>query len=295
MRNLAGRTTLSFIIPILFAFSSSQRPENSQEDRILFAVWAPQNGKEPYAYLLDPIARIRGSKLMSPIPNDGDSDGTWKQFEKRYLEKGRVYPLLFGGSQYASITVEKFEPISCESSTATAKVSKATPSGLNGLAVSSLNGMRVHDNWRHRASEDQKSGFVRLAAEFMKAHGAKPMALGELEVGSLRATKLGSGRPEVLIGSATLKEQRRVLDLFLVVEMKNEKPQILLTSYHEAKDPDDGVDRQEEKFLDQIDLDGDGVDEIVTLSGYYESWDYAIYKEQKGEWKRVYSGGGGGC
>lgn len=295
MRNLAGSTTLFLIIPILIAFPSSQRPETSQEDRILFAVWAPQNGKEPYAYLLDPIARIRESKLMSPIPSDGDSDATWKQFEKRYLEKGRVYPLLFGGNQFASITVEKFEPISCESSTATAKVSKATPAGLNGLAVSSLKGMRVHDNWRRRASEDQKSSFVRLAVEFLMAHGVKSVVSAELEVGSLRATKLGVGRPEVLIGSVTFKQKPRIHDLLLLVVFQAGTPQILLSSYHSTNDTEDREDHRQENFLDQLDFDNDGVDEIVTISRDGESWDYAIYKEQKGEWKRVYSGGGGGC
>jgi len=38
-----------------------------------------------------------------------------------------------------------------------------------------------------------------------------------------------------------------------------------------------------------------GVDEIVTISYYYESWDYAIYKEKDGKWEKVYKGGGGGC
>ena len=47
--------------------------------------------------------------------------------------------------------------------------------------------------------------------------------------------------------------------------------------------------------MEQLDLDGDGTDEIVTINTYYEGWDYTIYKEQKGKWEKVCQGGGGGC
>jgi hypothetical protein len=47
--------------------------------------------------------------------------------------------------------------------------------------------------------------------------------------------------------------------------------------------------------VEQLDLDGDGTDEIVTINTYYEGWDYTICKEQKGKWEKVYQGGGSGC
>jgi len=28
---------------------------------------------------------------------------------------------------------------------------------------------------------------------------------------------------------------------------------------------------------------------------YYESYDFVIYKKQKGQWQSIYRGGGGGC
>jgi len=51
----------------------------------------------------------------------------------------------------------------------------------------------------------------------------------------------------------------------------------------------------EEDYMDQLDLDKDGVDEIVTISWYYKSWDYTIDRERKGMWQKVYQGGGVGC
>jgi len=61
------------------------------------------------------------------------------------------------------------------------------------------------------------------------------------------------------------------------------------------KDTEDYVDDVVESFDEQIDLDASGNDEIITISYYYESWDYAIYRSRNGKWEKVYIGGGGGC
>ena len=68
-----------------------------------------------------------------------------------------------------------------------------------------------------------------------------------------------------------------------------------MASYHLTIDTEDYVDHVEENFVDRIDLDANRKDEITTISYYYESWDYAIYKNRNGTWEKVYTGGGGGC
>src|SRR5208337_1229364 len=108
MRNLIGKIAILSLVPFIFPFSPPQKLEHAKEERVLFAVWSPQKGKQPYAYLLDPIARLHGSEFTIPLPNGPDSDPAWNEFIKKYFKKGRVYPLLFGGSEYGSIAVEEF-------------------------------------------------------------------------------------------------------------------------------------------------------------------------------------------
>jgi hypothetical protein len=84
-------------------------------------------------------------------------------------------------------------------------------------------------------------------------------------------------------------------NLLLVAERSNDQWKLALSSYHVSKDLEDGVDDIEEDFLDQLNLSGNGADEIVTMIGYYESWEYAIYRLERGSWKKIYQGGGGGC
>jgi len=295
VRSLLGKSATLVIVSSFLSIPVPQKSEAPKDDRILFAVWGPDEGKPPRPFMLDPIARIRGTTFADLLPEGKDREAASDNFEKIYFVPGRTYALLFGGSELGSITVEKADEVGCEGQTATAMASKPTPHGLDALAITTIEGIRTHDNWRHVASEEQKSEFARLASDYLKAHGIAAFSLENLKIPSLRATRLRQGGPEVLIGSVSVKEKTKVHDLFLVIQFQPGKTQTLLASYHQSKDPEDGVDRQQEKFVDQLDMDGDGTDEIVTISGYYESWDYAIYRQQNGEWKLVYKGGGGGC
>ena len=57
---------------------------------------------------------------------------------------------------------------------------------------------------------------------------------------------------------------------------------------------DEGLEDGED-FVDELDLDGDGIGEVITQVSGSESWEYAIYKRRAGRWQAIYKGGGGGC
>ena len=79
--------------------------------------------------------------------------------------------------------------------------------------------------------------------------------------------------------------------LFMIFEPAGDQLKAALTWYHKGAEAD-AADR---RFVDQLDLDGDGVSEVIAEGHYYESNDYFIYKKQRGQWRSVYQGGGGGC
>ena len=68
-----------------------------------------------------------------------------------------------------------------------------------------------------------------------------------------------------------------------------------LARYHKTTDIEDGKDGQDVRFVDQLDLDGDGTDEIVVEVTGYESEAFLIYKRISGLWRRVHVGGQSGC
>ena len=295
MGNLLGKVVAVLLATALLAIHFPQNAEGPKGEAVLFAVWGPREVTPPRDLVLDPIARIKGAVFADPLLEEKDREAASSNFEKTYFVPGKTYSLLFGGSEFGSITVEKAEVVGCEGQTATAKASKSTPLGLDALAVTTLGGIRTHENWRHVASDEQRSMFIRLASDYLKEHGAETSTPEKIKIPSLRATRLKRDGPDTLIGNVILEEKTKIHDLFLVVEVQLEKAQPIIASYHVSNDPEDRTDRQQERFLDQVDLNADGTDEIVTMSGYYESWDYAIYQEQNGEWKLAYKGGGGGC
>jgi hypothetical protein len=112
--------------------------------------------------------------------------------------------------------------------------------------------------------------------------------LKKITVTNLTAVDLyRDGNPQ-FIGSFRIEQDEKAYLLFLIVGKRGAAYKIEIQRY------DQGLESGED-FVDQLDLDGDGIGEVITEVSGYESWGYAIYKKRAGRWKRVYKGGGGGC
>jgi hypothetical protein len=91
------------------------------------------------------------------------------------------------------------------------------------------------------------------------------------------------------IGSTTVRENDPENDLLLVISQRSDGGwSIALTSYQLTKEVVDC-------FVDPLDLDYDGSDEIITILSDYESWDYVSYKKKGAEWRKIFAGGGRDC
>jgi len=288
------------LIPLLltrWTYSANSQVEPAH--KMLFAVWPGQQGKQPDSPLLDPIAVISKSDFEQPLKY-GDAQGKEAEklyiaFQKRYLSAGQKYPLLFGGHDFGVVEVQAAVGIGCESLTAALKRPVPLLNAQKAFAASSIEGFGIHPNWRQQNTPSQRAAFIEAGSGYLVQQGATNASPSLIRLKNLRLTKLGSGGPDALIGSITFKDKTTQHNLFLVLERTETGWTVALASDHLTKDTEDYVDDVEEDFVDQIDLDASGKDEIITISYYYESWDYAIYKNRNGKWDKVYTGGGGGC
>jgi hypothetical protein len=98
-----------------------------------------------------------------------------------------------------------------------------------------------------------------------------------------------------MIGSFSIKANRALHRAFLITGTAGDQVSIELVLYNHSTDLEDGKDSQSFRFVDQLDLDGDGIDELVVETIGYESEGFAIYKRQAGAWREVWIGGGAGC
>ena len=48
-------------------------------------------------------------------------------------------------------------------------------------------------------------------------------------------------------------------------------------------------------YVDQLDVDGDGIGEVFTVQGGFDAYAYVIFKKVRGRWREVYQGIGDAC
>jgi hypothetical protein len=263
---------------------------------VLFAVWPAQKGTDPGEPLIDPIAILSGSHFEDPdVLLDDKHDTEFEQFQKHYYRAGAKYPFFIGGGGEGAVTVKEAVGITCESNVATVVLPQPLAPLHLALASNSAPGWASHANARRDASPQQRAQFVALALGFLQSKGLSGISESAVHVDRLEVTDLGPGEKDDLVGNVAVKSKTKLRNIFLVGTLGSGRYTVALSSYHVSTDLEDGTDDVEEQLVDQIDLDGDRIDEIVTMSSYYESWDYIIYKEKNGAWQKIYHGGGGGC
>lgn len=257
---------------------------------LLLAYWPPEDDSDKSKPAIDTIAIVDGNKLIDPWARTSDIPGEvnkWiPHFDRTFFPKGRVYAIYEAGQRVDTATVAQAQSISCDSLSAVVKLS--TP----GPARKALGGGRPRDphaNWQKPATEAQKDSFLGLAQDLLAPQG---VAANQVHVVNLIATRVDEHAPALLVGDITGGTQRA----FIVAEAQRRGGyKIAISNLHDTSDDDEGVDEHEE-FLDQLDITGDGVDEIVSIGWYAGSWDYNIYRRNsKGAWEKLYHGGGGGC
>lgn len=257
---------------------------------LLLAYWPPEDDSDKSKPAIDTIAIVDGNKFIDPWARTSDIPGEvnkWiPHFDRTFFPKGRAYAIYEGGQRVDTATVLQPQSITCDSLSAAVKLS--TP----GPARKALGGGRprdLHANWQKAPTEAQKEAFLGLAQDLLAPQG---VAANQISVVNLAATRVDDHAPALLVGDITGGAQRA----FLIAEAERGGGyKIAISSLHDTSDDDEGVD-EHEQFLDQLDITGDGVDEIVSIGWYAGSWDYNIYRRNaKGAWEKLYHGGGGGC
>lgn len=297
-----GFTTM-FIISMFFSadlFAQSRIKKDSKKrapERVIFAI----ENSDPYgALLIEPVVIIDRGRFIQPIGFDVEEDNVkYQQFISNYYKKGTSYPILFGGSKLGTVIIDEQIDAGCSS---IAKVQLKTSINVEGetrVLATTSHSTRVRKSFRRGADQSEKSAMLLLAEKIYQEKGIPKDQLKNISIVSLDAIDFnGDGKAE-LAGSFTIGEEvtqnRPVLfRLFIVAERQNTTYKASLSLYNEA--PESGTDIWQELFVDQIDLDGDGIDELIIKEiNTSRNTGYLIYKKKHGQWIKIYEGGGSGC
>jgi len=165
------------------------------------------------------------------------------------------------------------------------------------LATNTTTEIPGHRSARRMASDTEIDTLRRLARQWMSEYGLSDKILDQGILGPVVAAQLRAEAGMALIGRFNVSSLRSVHRLFMIAEPQGGSYRLTLTDLGVQRDLEDGKDRSEVHYLDQLDLNNDGQDEVVVRRELYEGWIYTIYSApQHGEnWGNAFTGGRGGC
>jgi hypothetical protein len=265
--------------------------------------------------IIDPAVRITKGEFSYPVPTPAEAfddpnseqilDGYFKRFCKEEYTRGRKLELYIDGNKCGTAKITTVDTVhSCSPVVSEVHVSYTDSANLHftghGLAVATLGPRRIIPQF----SVDtilEKSLYEYAKSEFIKRGVAKGIA-ERLEVTDIRATDLdGDGKPEYLVNYLIIGEEvirgdynpNMQYSLTLILKPTADGGYKQVFSHF----PDPGIPDESHvyRFGDVIDLDGDGICEVIIQKRNYSSWDYIILKRKGEIWEEVYEGAGGGC
>ncbi len=209
---------------------------------------------------------------------------------------GERIALFEGGQRQGDVRIKKVMPLQCDSSAAllSTDLSFHLAKGAMALATNA-GGIRPHTNFQRQADEADRRYASQLAMSEFHKHGVPDVLAKNIKFDRLIVTKVDDTHTEFMIGSLFLLVKGVRHEVFLIAKMTASEATAELARYHKTTDLEDGTGSENVRFVDQLDLDGDGVDEIVVEKTGYEDEEFEIYHRRDGSWAQVHIGGQGGC
>lgn len=209
---------------------------------------------------------------------------------------GERLALFVGGQRLGNVEIKEVVPLQCDSSAASVVADSSVHLSKDAMALATNAGtIRPHANGQHDADATARKYAQQLAMNEFRKHGVPEASAKKIEVDQLTVTKLDDSGSDFFIGSLFVQSKSVRHEVFLIGKISDSGATTELARYHKTTDLEDGKDSEDFRFVDQLDLDGDGTDEIVVEVRGYESEEFRIYSRRNGSWNSVHVGGQGGC
>ncbi|NUO77882.1 MAG: hypothetical protein HOQ32_17955 [Lysobacter sp.] len=261
--------------------------------------------------VLSPMAVLEGSELKDGPYNPGDESlpvGDPRRVPT-YFQPGRVYHYYHAGVDAGLLRVlAKTEP-SCESDVALARRVGANGGKTSGVGIAANFPLRPIAKSAEPAPDAAERRLLeRLLRETLRTKGVSPAKADAFLAKArdpespgldLGAARLRAAGPRVLIAtlSATLADDNDETqsDAFAMLIVEPDGKGGHRVAYRDVAVGGGGESSYSRRYLDHLDLDGDGRSELIFIGYGYETWRYQVWRRGEREWTQVAWGGGGGC
>jgi hypothetical protein len=283
-----------FTIASVISFSSRRSsatpvpPAQPRNSAVVFAV--SSEGDEGS---MDAVVDVNGARLQRPY-NDEMEAGR-KSFGQKYFAAGKVYRLIFGGGDAGTVKVNSWD-LGCNN--IHAKVTPSTSARLGGkvmaLATTSET-LGKRQSMRRAPSESERAAVLTLMKSIYRERRTPANLMSAIKVTNLTATDVDGDGAYEMIGSFTLAAKNKFeRDLFLIAKPQGAAMKADFVKFQAYQPPPEkflwSID-----FVDQLDLDGNGVGEVFAMQGAFDGYAYLIFKKVGGRWREVFNFVGDAC
>jgi hypothetical protein len=216
--------------------------------------------------------------------------------EDAVYKVGERLALFVGGQRTGDVKINKVMPLQCDSSAALVSADPPLHLAKDAMALATNSGkIRPHANSQRQADNGEQKYARQLAMNAFRKHGVPEELAKGIKVDQLIVTKVNESESKLVIGSLHVEAKGVRHEVFLIGKLDSSGATTELARYHKTTDLEDGTDSEDMRFVDQLDLDGDGTDETVVEVTGYENEEFGIYRRRNGSWSQVHVGGQGGC
>lgn len=293
--------TLSMVLLLAVTTASAQStPATPMALPAEVAIFAVRHNVDGQSLSIVPVVIVyQGSQeqgnvvpsLTDPVPQRATAKD-FARFEKSFYQPGSNLSVFSGGSRLgvAKVTSSNVSFVEDEGSVLSAAISYHG-AGKPRLAANTTSQIPGHLSTRRAATPAEKSTLLRLAKQWLTEYGLDRRLLERGALGEVISTELRKGVGQALIGRFDVKSQRAIHRLFAIAEPDGGSYHLTLADIDVQ--PASSDEHMERTFVDQLDINNDGVDEVITETELYENCFYNVWKfyaKDKG-WSLKYSGG----
>ena len=278
------------------AILSPRIPESP--DPVIFALL--NEGKT-----IEPIARVVDGQLKEWIAIDGADNSA--RFRSVYYQKGKTYTVTSGGKSAGKIAVVSNNPeAECTADLAeVAYTSGKWSFGPFGQSLAtSLEPANSTSGLRRASNATEKSSLDKLALSALQKQGFR---VSKLKKSTYTIVNADNDNMVEAVGTcvAAPEARKRILLFFIATTDRTGKFSLSFSEARIFTDEntmsgdvtmlDDGV--YQEKLLDLLDTDGNGVAEIFSMHDAFEGAGFNAYARNvtTGKWERVFEVGNYHC
>jgi hypothetical protein len=241
---------------------------------------------------MDAIGILDGKSLRAPYQDD---EKDHQRFGDQYLATGTVYRLIFGGGEAGTVTVNKWS-LGCETLHAQATLNTKVRIGGKVWALATNAESLGHRSPSRRAPTDaERAAVMTLMKNIYSQHGTPANLIGSIKVSNLTATDLNGDSKHEIIGSFTLAAKNKFeRDLFLIATPQGVTMRADFEKFQAYQPPPEGF-LSSIDFIDQLDIDGDGIAEVFATGGGFDGYALLVFKKVNGRWRQIFDMAGDAC